>query len=181
KWSKTAYRTGTDFTIAKPFGSTWTIDSALTLRLPDGRAFGRHSTVTVEMESNHIRYLWNLGVKHGQVNCTVDTTVWWRAGWLLQVHALENRQPATLRLGGYSLDARDPHSPRIDESSPHAIASRDNARGTVLQPLLGFSTGGWEKRLDDTSPRTHLRAPYHLTPYTATATFGAPAGEDHIL
>ena len=47
KWSKTAYRTGVDFTIARPAQTNWSPDSALTMRLPDGRVFGRHSTVAI--------------------------------------------------------------------------------------------------------------------------------------
>src|SRR5690606_2227688 len=64
KWSKTAYRTGVDFTIARPAATHWSDDSAITLHLPDGRVFGRHSTVAVEMDEHHVRYVSNLGFKH---------------------------------------------------------------------------------------------------------------------
>jgi len=56
KWSKTAYRTGVSFTLAFPNQTNWSHDSALTAELDDKRVFGRHSTVVVEMEADHIFY-----------------------------------------------------------------------------------------------------------------------------
>ena len=180
KWSKTAYRTGTDFTIARPFETNWSGDSALTMQLPDGRLFGRHSTVAIEMEADHSRYVWSLGFKHGQVNCGVDTGIWWRAGWLLQVHTFECRQPAVLKLGGYSLADRDANA-LIIEKNPAPLAAWANNRGTVLQPLWGFSERGWEQRLDGETNRTHIRAPYHVTPWTRTTQIGSATGETGVL
>ena len=38
-----------------------------------------------------------------------------------------------------------------------------------LQPLHGFDGGlGWDQRLDDSVPRSHVQAPYHVTPYATT-------------
>ena len=180
KWSKTAYRTGVDFSIAKPFLTATTPDSALTLHLPDGRSFARHSTVAVEMDESHSRYVWNLGVKHGQVNCGVDTAVWWNAGWLLQVHVCTNRQPGTLRLGGYALPQTDPTGFAFNDSET-ALHAANGDHATVLQPLLGFTSTNWDQRLDDTTPRTHLRAPFHVTPVADSDRFGSAAGEVHTL
>ena len=103
KWSKTAYRTGTSFTLAFPNETNWSFDSALTSELDDGRVFGRHSTVAVEMEPDHVYYSYSLGFKTGQVNTGVETGVWWKAGWLLQVHQYDARQPVVMRGGGYAL------------------------------------------------------------------------------
>ena len=33
------------------------------------------------MEETHLGYSWNLGFKTGQVNTSVETFVFWRAGW----------------------------------------------------------------------------------------------------
>jgi len=176
KWSKIAYRTGVDFTLARPNATNWSLDSALTLQIPDGRVFGRHSTVTIEMDEGHIRYVYNLGFKPGQTNCSVDTGVWWKAGWILQVHEFENRQPGVLTVGGYALSHPDATAlsptgelPRIEVWTPE--------QGSVLQPLLGFSTHDWDTRLDDSTLRTHLRRPYHATPIASTASIGRAAGE----
>jgi hypothetical protein len=164
KWSKTAYRPGTGFTLAFPAQTNWSPDSAVTLTLDDGRVFGRHSTVPVEMDESHAGCSWGLGFKTGQINCAMESFVWWRAGWLLQIHAYDARQPGVLRLGGYALPLA---SPRVERADLSAFAP--DGRGTALQPLLGFIATEWDDRLDDTKPRAHLHAPYHITPVARTA------------
>ncbi len=180
KWSKTAYRTGTDFCIARPTATHWSPDSALTLELPDGRVFGRHSTVTVEMDESHLRYVSNLGFKHDQVNCGVDTGLWWKAGWLLQVHVVTNRQPGVLALGGYPVSAASAEELSQEESAG-ALVGQSTQAGSVLQPLLGFSRLGWDQRLSDDTLRTHIRADYHVTPIARTDSLGSHRGETIIL
>ena len=180
KWSKTAYRTGVDFTLARPNATNWSVDSALTLKIPDGRVFGRHSTVTIEMDHDHIRYVYNLGFKPGQTNCSVDTGVWWKAGWVFQVHAFENRQPGVLTVGGYALSNRDPQKIATTGDASH-LEVWSGEQGSVLQPLNGSADHGWETRLDDDSLRTHLRAPYHATPYYRTKSIGKTAGEKGVI
>lgn len=171
KWSKLSYRTGTHFSFAFPEISNVPPDSALTAQLDDGRAFGRHSTVAVELEPDHIGYSYNLGAKTGRINTAVETFVFWRDGWLLHVHHVEARQPVVLRLGGFALPLRQP------AATPPAAGSHSGAlnyfapdgRGTVLQPLLGFSAAEWDARLDDSTERRHVAAPYHVTPIARTA------------
>lgn len=173
KWSKTAYRTGAAFTCAFPAQTNWSLDSALTLRLDDGRTFGRHSTVAVELDERHALYSWALGFAWRadgppeQINVGVDTGVWWKKGWLLQLHRYEAQQPSVLRLGGYALPLATASQKRFDAATTFGSWS-DRSRGTVLQPLAGFSTREWDERLDDTKPRAHLAAPYHVTPVAAT-------------
>ena len=164
KWSKTAYRTGVSFTCAFPAQTNWSPDSALTIRLPDGRVFGRHSTVATELSDTHVGYSWALGYAPEQINVGVDTLIWWRAGWLLQLHRFDALQPVELRLGGYALPLRDPVCTRSAESN--LLVAWDSARhqGTALQPLHGFDATDWDARLDETSPRAHLAAHYHVTP-----------------
>ncbi len=177
KWSKLAYRTGTSFTLARGTPATdWSVDSALVQRLDDGRTFGRHSTTAVELTDTHLGYSYNLGFKTGQVNTGVETFVFWRAGWVLHVHHLLPRQPAVFRLGGYALP--------LDEGSAAAVrntglAAAETAatlacfapdgRGTVLQPLLGFVAAEWDARLDASTARTHIAAPFHATPVLRSA------------
>lgn len=164
KWSKTAYRTGTAFTYASPAPTNWSPDSALTLRLADGRVYGRHATVATELAEDHLGCSWALGYAPDQINVGVSTLVWWRAGWLLQLHCYDARQPVALRLGGYALPLAHPDSVR--SSTPALLSAWDPAtgRGTVLQPLHGFDGTDWNVRLDHASPRTHLASPYHATP-----------------
>lgn len=168
KWSKIAYRTGTGFCYAFPPSETYSFDSALTQQLDNGKIYGRHSTVTVEMDHEHIGYSYNLGYKVGQVNTSVETFVWWRAGWLLHVHLIEPRQPAVFRLGGYALPLSNPHVERSDPG-PVLSAWSDDRRGTVFQSLIPGTTPEWETRLTDDKPRTHVMAPYHATPLLRTS------------
>ena len=49
-----------------------------------------------------------------------------------------------------------------------------DGRGTVLQPLLGFSATEWDARLDDSTERRHVAALYHVTPVAATARLTGP-------
>ena len=173
KWSKTAYRTGVSFTCAYPNQTNWSVDSALTLQLDDGTVYGRHSTIAVEMDEHHVLYSTNLGFKTNQANTGVESAVWWRAGWLLQLHTYDARQPVVLRLGGYALPLAEPHAERSDPGPILAAWSAD-VRGTVLQPLAGTTATEWDTRLDDTKPRAHVAAPYHVTPVARTARVTGP-------
>jgi len=169
KWSKLSYRTGVHFTYAFPEITEVSPDSALTAQVDDERIFGRHSTVTVEMDDTHLGYSYNLGAKTGQVNTSVETFVFWRAGWLLHVHHFEARQPVVFRLGGFALPLERPEVERAELS-----AFSSDGRGTALQPLLGFTTNEWDFRLDDSTERRHVAAPYHATPIARTVRLAGP-------
>ncbi len=164
KWSKLSYRTGVHFCYAFPEISNVSLDSALTAQVDDGRVFGRHSTVAVELADDHLGYSWNLGFKTGQVNTSVETFVFWKVGWLLHVHHYEARQPVVLRVGGFALPLTAPPVERVVLS-----AFAPDGRGTVLQPLLGLAATEWDTRLDDSTERRHVAAPYHVTPIARTA------------
>lgn len=169
KWSKLSYRTGVHFTYAFPELTNFSLDSALTAQLDDGRIFGRHSTVAVELDESHLGYAYNLGATTGQINTGVETFVFWRAGWLLQVHRVEPRQPVVLRVGGFALPLT---GPRVERDGLAAFGA--DGRGTVLQPLLGFAAQEWDTRLDETTGRRHVAAPYHATPIATAARRTAP-------
>ena len=184
KWSKLAYRTGAHFTYAFPEALAFSLDGALIAELDDGRRFGRHSTVAVELDAEHIGYSYNLGVKAGQISIGVETFVWWRAGWLLHVHHVTPRQPVVLRLGGFALPLEQTEVGAVvsnpsgfdvgartsapDGVAPFLSAFTAAGRGTALQPLLGFSAGEWDNRLDEATPRRHVAAPFHVTPVLKT-------------
>jgi hypothetical protein len=162
------------FTFAFPEVSNVSFDSALTDQLEDGRIFGRHSTVAVELADDHLGYAYNLGFKTGQVNTSVETFVFWRAGWLLQVHHIEARQPVVLRIGGFALPLNSSEVERVAAPSEASGEGRalsafsPDGRGTALQLLHGDATAAWDTRLDDTTERRHVAAPYHATPLLET-------------
>lgn len=174
KWGKLSYRTGVHFCYAFPEASGASPDSALTAQLDDGRVFGRHSTVAVELADDRLGYSWNLGSKTGQVNTSVETFLFWRAGWLLHIHRYEAHQPVVLRLGGFALPLTQVDPSLRAELNPPSLAGStlavfDDGRGTVLQSLLGFTASEWDSRLDDSTERRHVAAPYHVTPIARTA------------
>ncbi len=187
KWSKLSYRTGVHFTYAFPEISNVSFDSALTQQVDDGRVFGRHSTVTVELDEAHLGYAYNLGAKTGQVNTGVETFVFWRAGWLLHVHHYDARQPVIFRLGGFALPLAEVGAVALNglagsasaagplgAAAPTLSAFSPDGRGTALQPLLGFTTSEWDNRLDDATERRHVAAPYHVTPLVKTVRLSGP-------
>jgi hypothetical protein len=167
KWSKTVYRTGVSFTLAFPNQTNWSHDSALTAELDDKRVFGRHSTVAVEMDADHVFYSYNLGFKVGQANTGVETGIWWKAGWILQVHTYEARQPVVMRCGGYPLPLPRPEV-LLSDPGTCIDAWNGTAQGTALQLLAGNASPEWDNRLDDSTPRSHIAAPYHATPVFKT-------------
>ncbi len=169
KWGKLAYRSGTGFTLASgDFATRWSLDGGLTQELPDGRNYGRHSTTTVEMDAEHIGYSYGLGFKVDQISTGVETFVWWRAGWVLQVHLVDPRQAAVFRVGGYALPSTSPDL-EVDGDAPILTAWATSGHGTALQPLLGFDGTEWDLRPDGSQPRRHVLAPYHATPVARTA------------
>jgi hypothetical protein len=180
KWSKAAYRTGTSFTLAFPNQTNWSFDSALTLQLDNGQVYGRHSTVAVEMDEAHVFYSYSLGFKTNQVNCGVESGVWWKGGWILQVHRVECRTPGVLRVGGYALPLADPAALKL-EAAPGRLSAFAGNRGTTLQALHGFAGAEWDNRVDGTKPRAHIAAHFHATPVFRTHRIGKPAGESGFL
>ncbi|MCC5021970.1 MAG: hypothetical protein J6386_03805 [Candidatus Synoicihabitans palmerolidicus] len=169
KWSKPAYRTGRGFTSAFPAPTNWSPDSALTIRLPDGRVYGRHSTVPVKMASNHTLYRWALGyawidgAPPVQTNVAVDTGLWWHQDWILQLHRYTAHQPVEFRLGGYALPLSDSRPSRDESTDAFGVWDRSGA-GSVVQLLAGLTERKWAQRLDPSTPRVHLATPFHATP-----------------
>ena len=167
KWSKGAYRTGVGYTLAFPIQTNWSPDSALCLELPDGRVFGRHSTVPAELTQTHTLYTYNFGFAPAQINVRVETLIAWRGDWLLQVHTCTPRQPGVLRLGGYALPLSLAEARGVERvtQEKYLAAFTSGGRGTALQWLVSPSAqAGWDARLEDAGTRTHLVEPGHATP-----------------
>ena len=174
KWSKAAYRSGIGFTYAFPEPTRWSPDSALTIDMPDGRNYGRHSTVALEMAQDHVLYSWALGFAWPpegppvQTNVSLNTGIWWNKGWVLHVHSYDARQPVKFQQGGYALPLATTNSDRTEQ--PQHLAAWDTVagQGTVIQSLLGFDGTAWDSRHDESKRRTHLYSPFHITPITNT-------------
>lgn len=174
KWGKLAYRTGVGFQVGRHgdyygrLSGYYSRDGGLTMEGGgDDRIHGRHYTLPLEMDDSHIACTYALGDKVDQLVTVVESHLWWKAGWLLQVHWTDAYQPVRLTLGGYAIAGRDPGRFLKDEGSDR-LCVRCDGRASVLEPLLGFSESGWDERLDDSVPRSHVEAPYHVTPLCRT-------------
>lgn len=174
KWGKLAYRTGIGFQLGhqgeyyNKFAGWYSRDGGLTMEGgSDDRIHGRHYTQPVEMDEHHLSCTYALGDKVEQLLTIVETTIWWNKGWLLQLHWTDAYQPVTLTLGGYALASADGHS--FGKTRTAGIQTvTTNGLYSVMQPLVGFDTGTWDERTDDSIPRSHVQAPYHVTPLART-------------
>ena len=174
KWGKLAYRTGIGFEIGhqgdfygKVAGYS-SKDGGLTLEGgSDDRVHGRHFTTTLEMDERHMACTYALGDKVDQLVTVVESYVWWKGGWLLQVHWTDAYQPVRLNLGGYSLASRD-RAAFATTSRDGFVQVRQGERYSCLEPLCSFAEATWEERRDDGQPRRHVEAPYHAAPLART-------------
>ncbi len=178
KWGKLAYRTGIGFQVGQhgeyynKLAGYYSPDGGLTLDGgPDDRIHGRHYTLPLSISESHFSCTYALGDKIGQLVTLVESHLWWRRGWLLQLHWTDAYQPVRLTLGGYALSSRDPELLQLGETEACATASNGRC-WSALQPLAGFECVGRDSRLDESVPRSHVQAPYHMTPLARTGKAG---------
>ena len=180
KWGKLAYRTGIGFQIGyqgdyyNKVCGYYSADNGLTMEGGnDDRIHGRHYTLPFAFTTEHLACTYALGDKVDQLTTLVESYLWWKKGWLLQVHWTDAYQPVVLRLGGYSLAARDPDLFRKTEESGYRCVS-DGHHLCALQTRHGFEAMVWDERLDESTRRSHVQAPFHVTP---VARSGKDSGE----
>jgi len=137
KWGKTSFRTGVGFEVQAPDGE-FPRDSALTAESEEGAVYGRHSTHALKCADDGVAMAYVLGDKASLFAVQVETRIWWRGGWQVQLHRYDAHQKARLTVGGYSL-------PSADEN--HSVA---------LQAVSGFEASGTVEHSG--ANRTHLLA-----------------------
>ncbi|MEY3000699.1 MAG: hypothetical protein RL648_913 [Verrucomicrobiota bacterium] len=175
KWGKVAYRTGVGFQIGQhgeyynKLAGHYSRDGGLTMEGGrDGRVHGRHYTQPFELDSDHMSCTYALGDKAEQLVTVVESHVWWKGGWLLHLHWTDAYQPAVLNVGGYSLSSAEPTA-FVKDCEAAFLRVSAGVRISALQLLLGFDTSFWDERLDNSLPRSHVQAPYHVAPVGRTA------------
>jgi hypothetical protein len=152
KWGKLSFRSGVGGEIA-PAENRYPLDAALTAEFLDGSVFGRHQCQPVSVKPDHCASAYGLGDRFSQNHVSVETRLWWNAGWQLHWHHIVAHQKTRLRLGTYSLPLSESRPDRIDLKDAYAFAE-DRQYRIAVQPLLGFgSVGGHESNPDK---RTHL-------------------------
>jgi len=176
KWGKLAYRTDFAFTLGS--AAHYSADLGLTATDPrDGRTFGRHYTVPLELTEAYYLSSYNLGDRELQCNVAVETLVAWEGGWFLQVHRIDVYQASELAMGGFALPLTDPKNLETVLKPPIAQA-RGEGRQVALQGIGDFGELGWTGRLQERGPRAHLIAPFHQIPILRTT---VEAGQSVVL
>ncbi len=137
KWGKTSFRTGTGFEVASASGE-YPRDAALTAEAKDGTVYGRHSTHMLKCTNEESAMVYVLGHKVTHFAVQVETHIWFRGGWQLQLHNVNALQPAKLTVGGQSLP--------VD----------DDVYSAKLVPVSGWESSDTVRH--DGSDRTHILA-----------------------
>ncbi len=140
KWGKTSYRTGVGLEVASASGE-FPRDAALTAESEDGTVYGRHSTHMLKCTADESAMVYVLGHKVAHFSVQVETHVWWKGGWQLQLHRINALQPAKLTLGGHSLPVS-------------TDAHENGAYSTKLQNVCGWETSDTVRH--DGADRTHI-------------------------
>lgn len=162
KWGKIAYRTGFAFTLGDRSG--YSIDLGLTALDPrDGRRFGRHYTVPLDVSDSYYISSYNLGDRDLQCNVAVETMVAWKGPWLLQIHRCMTYQPTELSIGGYALPC-DQDEEVLEDVGDDLACARVGRRMVALQCVGAGGDLSMIGRRDESEPRRHLMTPFHRIP-----------------
>ena len=136
KWGKLSYRTGFGFEIS-PAEDRYPLDAALTAEFAGGAIHGRHQCQPIAVEPGHCASVYGLGDRFSRNHVSVETHLWWKGGWQLHWHRVVAHQPATLRLGTYSLPLPDATARVLEVKDDFGLA-RNTDLAVAIQPLLGF-------------------------------------------
>ena len=175
KWGKTSYRTGVGFEVRAPDG-TFPQDAALTAESEDGIIYGRHSTHSLKCADDEAAMVYVLGDKTSRFCTQVESRVWWRNGWQLQLHRFAAHQPARLMVGAYSLAAAEESLLRVEQKNLFVCAT-NGAQHVALQGLSGWDSARTIKHAGSDG-RTHLLAANSVYPVLQT---GWMKGDGQLL
>ncbi len=174
KWGKLSYRSGIGGEIARD-EDHYPLDAALTAEFSDGKIHGRHQCQPIVVTPEHCASAYGLGDRFSQNHVSVETRIWWKAGWQFQWHQVHAYQKSLLRLGTYSLPL--PDGVFTESAVANTFARLGCGRTSVgIQPLLGFAEV--KRHESDSQKRTHLLS-WHSTLLTAET--GWFAGERNLL
>lgn len=166
KWGNLSYKSGMGFLISHMVNK-YPLDAGLTASNSDGSMIlGRHYTVPIKVENDHMACLYSLGHKLEQSQVSVETRLWWKGGWQLILHRFISHQPTILRQGSYALSSREANTFQVVTDQSNHISIGNGETGITLQSLMGFEKFGANDRLnDDAGAREHIQAPYHAMRY----------------
>lgn len=152
KWGKLNYRPGLGFEISRG-EDRYPLDAALTAEFANGAIHGRHQCQPLAVTREHCGSVYGLGDRFSQDHVSVESRVWWKGGWQLHWHRVVAYQPATLRLGTYSLPLPSAIPSDVVLGERFALAGTTQL-SIAIQPLLGFARVAAEE--SDPEQRVHL-------------------------
>jgi hypothetical protein len=152
KWGKLSYRTGFGFEISRG-EDRYPLDAALTAEFANGAIHGRHQCQPLAVAPDHCGSVYGLGDRFSQNHVSVESRLWWKGGWQLHWHRVVAYQPATLRLGTYSLPLPNAMPSGMVLGERFALA-RAAQLSIAIQPLLGFARIAAHE--SDPEQRVHL-------------------------
>jgi hypothetical protein len=103
------------------------------------------------VSNDHCGSVYGLGDRFSQNHVSVESRLWWKAGWQLHWHRIVAYQPVILRLGSFSLPINDTLALETtglslpDKTSGNGSASSQMAtafngeRAIAIHPLHGFA------------------------------------------
>src|SRR5439155_2079371 len=127
---------------------------------------GRHQCQPVAVKTAHCASVYGLGDRFNQNHVSVETHLWWKAGWQLHWHHIVAHQKAKLRLGSYSLPLYDSKAETSEITEQYGYA-RETRNGIGVQTILGFK--GLRRLDSDPDKRTHLLTWHSLVLLAETA------------
>lgn len=166
KWTKLAYRTGLGFLVTPDFDQ-YPFDAQLTA-VPDGadKRYGRHPTIALAAEPDHIAFIYALGERDDGVNfnAPVRTDLYPHGEWVLAVHRVRTFVPTRFFHGSFAVGGDEPQFQR-EEPEPGYVRVGNGRMFSAVQNVYGFDGGSVrDERLDERTPRRHLTSEYHMTP-----------------
>ena len=174
KWGKLSFRSGVGGEIASS-ATRYPLDAALTAEFANGTIYGCHQCQPIAVAADHCASAYGLGDRYTQNHASVETYLWWKAGWQFQWHRVVAYQPAIFRLGTYSLPLKDATHRELAIADGFARAHTAEC-GVAFQPLLGFQR--IKAHESDPERRTHILAWHSLILAGETEKI---VGEQHLL
>lgn len=169
KWSKLAYRTGLGFLLADDF-DLYPLDAQITA-VPEGHQtrFGRRATIPLVAEADHLAYSYALGKRGDKIefNAPMRTDLFLKGEWTLAIHRAETFVPTRFYHGSFAIGSDQTDFEKQSQDTGYALTGNGESY-SAIQNVSGFAQVQWDQRLDDSSPRLHLKRDYHVTPVLAS-------------
>ena len=162
KWGKLSYRSSIGFLMSHT-ADHYPLDVGLTATNKEqSLVLGRHYTAPIKAKKDGMTCLYSLGHKSEQSQISVETHMWWKAGWQLILHRYIAHQNCLLRHGSYALPVENPGDLSENKLDASYVSVFSSGTGIALQNLGGYNANAAYDRLSESDgPRVHIQSPFH--------------------